>query len=365
MMTDQFAALARPVGPGGPRPVQGRMTVMSSVLLRTTVSLVAALAVFAADSRRCGAGAIYFSEKSSNTGGKIDRAAIDGTGQTTLVQGLSSPIGIAVDGNNKKIYYGVIGGISVANLDGTGADSFLNGLGEPGYLALDLTHNTIYWTDLKTNQIDKSSLNNPKMTTVLQFNAKNSPYDLALDVQANKMYWTVPTLGEIDVANLNGKGVTPLVKGLKTPPLGIALDTKNQLLYFTQANANDIGVGQLDVLNLKTMKTDVLIKDLPDPTGLAVDLDDGNGYLFWTDPTKNAIYQSSLTGQDVKELITGLKLPLDIAIGPAATTPEPSSLVLMSIALAAGIVLDRRRRRRRKGESSPHPGAREHSSYAP
>lgn len=75
------------------------------------------------------------------TGGDIRRANLDGSGQTTLVRGLSSPVDVALDLSAGKIYWTDQGSgdIRRANLDGTGQEILITGLANPAGFALDLS----------------------------------------------------------------------------------------------------------------------------------------------------------------------------------------------------------------------------------
>jgi PKD repeat protein len=55
-------------------------------------------------------------------GGRIERCKIDGTEHTSLITGLDSPQGIAVDIRGGKLYWSDTAGIHRANLDGTGQE---------------------------------------------------------------------------------------------------------------------------------------------------------------------------------------------------------------------------------------------------
>jgi len=62
--------------------------------------------------------------------GAIHRCNTDGTAVETLLTGVDSPRGIAVDPAEGKIYWGENGGIRRANLDGSGVEVVLTGLGQ-------------------------------------------------------------------------------------------------------------------------------------------------------------------------------------------------------------------------------------------
>ena len=80
-------------------------------------------------------------------GHTIWRANLDGTGQETVLTGLSEPAGIALDVAVAKMYWAdVQGSILLANLDGTGLETLVtDGFGDIG-IALDFESDQMYWT---------------------------------------------------------------------------------------------------------------------------------------------------------------------------------------------------------------------------
>src|SRR5271165_4107117 len=69
----------------------------------------------------------------------IRRANADGSGQQTLVSGVSQPVGIALNLAGGKMYWTDegAGDIRRANLDGTGSQTLVSGLTDPIGIALD------------------------------------------------------------------------------------------------------------------------------------------------------------------------------------------------------------------------------------
>src|SRR5262249_53569806 len=80
----------------------------------------------------------------------IGRANLDGSGQTTLVTGMTGgPAGPVLDLAGGQMYWTNVfaGTIQRANLDGSGLTTIVSGLSSPGYPALDLVSRTIYWPE--------------------------------------------------------------------------------------------------------------------------------------------------------------------------------------------------------------------------
>lgn len=101
------------------------------------------------------AGKIYWTEVNPKVtnGGDIRRANLDGSGQEVIVQSLPLPVGLTLDSGTGKIYwtdYGTLasitgsdinivpmtGDIRRANLDGSGQETLITGVTEPGGVAV-------------------------------------------------------------------------------------------------------------------------------------------------------------------------------------------------------------------------------------
>ena len=112
----------------------------------------------------------------SPSNGKILRSELDGTNIETIVSGLDSPRGIALDLANGRVYwtdegalspYEPDGAIRRANLDGSGMETLVQGLGEPNSIALDLAAGKMYWTDAFTHKIVSANLDGSEVRDVI------------------------------------------------------------------------------------------------------------------------------------------------------------------------------------------------------
>jgi hypothetical protein len=101
--------------------------------------------------------------------GDIQRANFDGTGQTTLVSGLSGPGGIALDLSGGKMYWTDqnAGEILRANLDGTGQQILVQNLPGPDVIALDIAGGRMYWTDFSGGDVRRANLDGTGQETLV------------------------------------------------------------------------------------------------------------------------------------------------------------------------------------------------------
>jgi sugar lactone lactonase YvrE len=308
---------------------------------------VTGFAVDIADSR------LYWTEKTGNRTGKIQRANLDGT-NVQLVKSLRSvPLSIALDTVNRKIYLtNSWGKVQRLNFDGSKFQpNLVRGLKVPKSLAVDVAGGKLYWiekTGNRTGKIERANLDGTGVQLVksiksvplsialdtvnrkiyltnswgkvqrLNFDGSKFqpnlvrglkvPKSLAVDVAGGKLYWIEKTgnrTGKIERANLDGTGVQ-LVKSIKSVPLSIALDTVNRKIYLTNS------WGKVQRLNFDGSKFQPnLITGLKAPKGIAVDAESRK--LYWTE--KGSIRRANLNGKNIKNIVTGLDAPANLTLG--------------------------------------------------
>ena len=84
-----------------------------------------------------GGGKVYWTEMTAAGGGTINSANADGTGATVLTSVLATPMGIAVDTVGSNLYWtNARGRVQRANLNGSGITNVVEGLGSPGDIVL-------------------------------------------------------------------------------------------------------------------------------------------------------------------------------------------------------------------------------------
>ena len=192
-----------------------------------------------------GGGKVYWTEKTGESGGTINSANLDGTGVTELASIFATPMGIAVDVTNNKLYWtNSAGRIQSANLDGSRITSVIPG-GLEGAMDIALAGGNAYWT-----QGGNVRFVNLRGTKQIRNVSTGTDAAGSLVIGGGKVYWTEKTAasaGTINSANLNGTGVRELVS-VRSVPMGIAVDTARSKLYWTassgkvkQANLNGSG----------------------------------------------------------------------------------------------------------------------------
>ncbi|KAJ7160409.1 3-hydroxyacyl-CoA dehydrogenase-like protein [Mycena filopes] len=196
--------------------------------------------------------------------GEIRSLAIDGREGKTLVTGLTSrPDGVQIDERPGKGH--------------------------------------IYWTNMGTGANDgflsRSKIDGSEVTTIVPPGATHTPKQLVLDTEREYLYWCDREGGKIQRCKLDGSQLETLYisastadqhKDQRTWCVGITLDTKGQLLYWTQKGGSKAWSGRVFRANIDPPSgsdpanrpdIEILFDGLPEP----IDLEYHDGFLYWTD----------------------------------------------------------------------------------
>jgi Low-density lipoprotein receptor repeat class B len=210
---------------------------------------------------------------SANLNGSDAQIVLDDFGQ--------QPLGIALDVASGKMYWTDAEGVKRAALDGTKPELLAKGPAR-GFIALDLVAQQMYWADLPSGDIKTATMTvEPAVTNVVT--KQSCPFGIAVDHAGGTVYWLDLEINEFNEkqkckkedailrANLDGSDVQPL---LERPGAGfgggLAIDPAAGRLYWSEAEARDIGVSNLDGSQAQTLLGTG--EDIPE--GLAVDATD-------------------------------------------------------------------------------------------
>ena len=232
---------------------------------------------------------LYWTEKTSNTTGRIRRANLDGT-NVQLVKDLTSvPHGIVLDTANGKIY---------------------------------LTNS---WGKVQRLNLDGSNFQ-PNLITGLDM-----PKNLDLDVSGGKVYWTEMS-GRIRRANLDGSNVQDIATGLGTL---MGLVVFDGTVYWTEMTGEN--QGKIQRVNLDGTNTEMLLTLTSIPRGIT--LDPMENKLYWTN-SRGKIQRANLDGSNIENLITGLVAPGDfiLQISPPLPPTVPVNEIVSTDVNGDGVV---------------------------
>ena len=194
-------------------------------------------------------GKVYWTEKTGESGGTINSANLNGSDVTELASIFATPMGIAVDVTNSKLYWtNSAGRIQSANLDGSRITNVIpGGLETPMDLAL--AGGNAYWT-----QGGNVRFVNLRGTKQIRNISTGTDTAGSLVIGGGKVYWTETTGesgGTVNSANLNGTGATQLASILAAP-IGIAVDGSRSKLYWSNARGR-IQSANLDGSGIKNV----------------------------------------------------------------------------------------------------------------
>jgi 3-hydroxyacyl-CoA dehydrogenase len=265
------------------------------------------------------------------SGGRIESLNPDGSDRRVILDGLKRiPDGIEVDAEAGHVYWTNMGNPSAndgsierADLDGTNRKTIVpqGATFTPKQLKLDKQGGKIYWSDREGMRVMRANLDGSEIETLVD-TSQGEPrpgrdatkwcVGIAVDHGGGKLYWTQKgsdNAGEgcIFRANLElPEGETPtsrtdievLFDGLPEP-IDLELDLSQQMLYWTdRGNAprgNTVSRARLD-----TYRQEILVNDLMEGIGLALDLK--HGRMFFSD-LAGSVYSARLDGSEKRALL--------------------------------------------------------------
>ena len=169
----------------------------------------------------------------------------------------------------------------------------------------------LFIADLGTDEIVSSGLSGGGFTTLYDTGTGN-PFGIAVDTSNDKVYFTDQVNSFVKRCNRDGSNVEILASGDDglTRPMGIAIDRINQKLYVADLTNDEIykldaGGGNFEIIASGA-------DGLDGPIGIAVD--EIAGKIYWTDNVDNNIRWSDLNGDNIAVIVTGLNSPGSIEV---------------------------------------------------
>lgn len=251
---------------------------------------------------------IYFVELNNDM---IKKLSLDGNGTVTNFLDVASKggVGIAYDDVHGKIYFTDFavrgeGKVWSVNLDGTGLLELASDLVEPYGIALDIPNGKMYWVDdadddTGEGHIYRANFDGTGRETIVtlmdaQFRA------VALDLKNNKMYYYEVYNEDLYMSDLDGTNAAPILSGVYG--YGLLVDSENGKIYFDEQNVEELQRANLDGSNVETVDDNG-----SRIYGMAIDHEKGK--LYWSGRDSGTIEEADLDGSNQVTLKSGLASP--------------------------------------------------------
>jgi 3-hydroxyacyl-CoA dehydrogenase/sugar lactone lactonase YvrE len=270
------------------------------------------------------------------SGGRIESLNPDGSDRQVILDGLNRiPDGIEVDAEAGHIYWTNMGNPSAndgsierADLDGRNRKTIVpaGATFTPKQMKLDKKGGKIYWSDREGMRVMRANIDGSEIETLVDTSEgeprpgrvlKKWCVGIAVDHDGGKIYWTQKGSdnageGRIFRANLeipkgqsptNRKDIEVLFDNLPEP-IDLDLDLSNRMIYWTdRGNApsgNTVSRAPLDAKGKDGKKQEILVNDLMEGIGLALDLK--HERMFFTD-LAGSVYSAKLDGSEKRALL--------------------------------------------------------------
>jgi sugar lactone lactonase YvrE len=222
---------------------------------------------------------------------------------STLVPGLNSPVGTAVDGSG-NVYFSdsVLNAVEEWNATTQTVSPLVSGLNTPSGVAVDGSGN-VYFADSGNNAIKEWIAATQQISLLVS--GLNNPSGVAVDGSGN-VYFADSGNQVIKEWNAATQQVATLVSSGLSNPSGVGVDG-NGNVYFSDSVLNVIGEW-----NAATQTVTPLVQGLKGPTGTAVD---GSGNVYFSDSGNQAVKEWVASTQQVNTLVSaGLNGPSGVAV---------------------------------------------------
>jgi streptogramin lyase len=259
----------------------------------------------------------------------VKQANSDGTGVETLhVSAIGTPSGIVVDGDNGKMYFtdnhNDVAKIQRMNLDGSNLEDVVTN-NRAVAIALDRYAEKIYFTTTDGTGDDYSVKRaNTDGTNVetLYVSIAGTPRGIALDTRNGKVYFSDnhSSVEKIQRMNLDGSGLEDVMTGVRA--VSIILDVDDGKMYYTTNDDWSVKRADMDGTNVETLH----VSDTGTPRDITLDLNDGKMYFTDNHPTVETIWRMNLDGSALEAVLTGVP-----AVGIGTNPSTPTAITLSNI----------------------------------
>ncbi|XP_065840881.1 low-density lipoprotein receptor-related protein 4-like [Oscarella lobularis] len=207
------------------------------------------------------------------------------------LRGLQLAVAIDYDPVRETIYYTdtYTDEVHATYRNGT-TETLAHGFIHPAGVAVDWIGCYVYFTDTILNVVGFAKMNTSELVILIRDNMTN-PRDIALDLTRGKMYWTdyYNSSGRIERADMDGRNREVIVNDLEQPS-GLALDIENEVIYWVDKKSLKIEKSNFDGTNRA-----IVASSLSDPFHLVFH----KGSLYWTDWNEKNIVRMQVNASGV------------------------------------------------------------------
>lgn len=184
----------------------------------------------------------------------------------------------------------------------------------------------VYWSDNISREINR--MDSAGGSAEFLVSGLKSPRGIAIDSANGYLYWTQATPGSITRGRLDGSDAQQIVTDGLLNPVGLALDVAGGKMYWTDTFTDKVQRANLDGTEIE----DLVIMDVFNPRGIALDL--VNGKVYWAENSPSRIRRADLDGANVEEVpieptehFYASKVALDVASGKIYWTNDLHYLI--------------------------------------
>lgn len=241
----------------------------------------------------------------------VYHSGFDGAGAQRLVLGPPMSLFIDFDLRAGKMFWAARNNIYSANLDGGERQLVVSGLDFAVGIAVDPVREKIYWTDYLASRIERSNYDGSARELVL---ATGTPRGIAVDTVNQRLLFT-DGAANVMSATLDGQSVTVLVGGSGHTGQDLALDRASGTIFWADG---PVGTGRIWRANADGTQAQVIATLDGSPMG--VDYDPTTGKIYWANGGRSAIERADADGSDWERLFFRPESITGMAVIPVDTT---------------------------------------------
>ncbi|KAI1297176.1 Low-density lipoprotein receptor-related protein 6 [Halotydeus destructor] len=258
------------------------------------------------------AGLMFWTEVGSSA--KIERAALDGSGRTIIVNSTGWPNGLAIDYGENRIYWcdAKVDSLETAKFDGSDRIIMVHGLfSVPHPYGFTFLDDYVYWTDWQRRSIERLHKHN--------FTDRQLILDEVPDMMGLKAVDNRPTQGNNPCAAMNGHCShlcfnRPDYDYVCACPMGYELSPDLKTCVVPEAFMLLVRKQEVKRISLSSSHIDII------PTGgneaiSAFDYDSKENMFYWTDSKQKTISCAYMNGSHAHRVVEfGIEKPEGLAV---------------------------------------------------